>query len=281
MPSPIEFKPWGKIPRFDDVRMRITQKMHGTNAQIVIENDVDAGVMRIKAGSRTRYLTQENDNYGFARFVHDNAEDLIEILNEGTHYGEWCGPGINSGEGLKEKTLFLFNVPKFRHFIEHREHPQVSCVPILYEGPFSTDIIDQVFKWLKREGSHAVEPGTFDRVEGIVIEVAGKRFKKVFDVDDTGWAKSSTKTAIPAEVPADVSCLGSLARLENVLSKDSRLSEEFPKTFAQIIKMYYTDLIEDGLLKEEEKEKKKALSKFLPTMIKHHFSYKTWDENNF
>ncbi len=181
------FKSFGKMARLDTTRMRITQKMHGTNAQILIENDVEAGVMRIKAGSRTKYLTETNDNFGFAKWVNENAQDLIEILNEGRHYGEWCGPGINSGEGLKERTLFLFDVPRFRHFIEKREHPQVSCVPILYEGPFNTVTIDNVFGWLKREGSHAVEYGTFDKVEGIVVEVDGKRFKKVFNSEDTQW----------------------------------------------------------------------------------------------
>jgi ATP-dependent RNA circularization protein (DNA/RNA ligase family) len=39
----------------------ITEKIDGTNAQVVITEDG-----QVLAGSRTRFITPEDDNYGFA-----------------------------------------------------------------------------------------------------------------------------------------------------------------------------------------------------------------------
>src|SRR5882762_5274769 len=108
----MEFKSFGKIPRIDNIKISITQKIHGTNAQILIVEE--NGEKLLIPGSRTRWLSLGDDNYGFAKFCHDNKEEIIEKLGVGRHYGEWAGPGINAGEGLKEKTLFLFNWHHFK-----------------------------------------------------------------------------------------------------------------------------------------------------------------------
>ncbi len=65
-----------------------------------------------------------------------------------------------------------------------------------------------------------------------------------------------------------------MVRLQNVLSKDSRLIEFFPNSFAEIIKLYYTDLVADEILKEDDKPAKKQLSKMLPMMIREYFQDK-------
>src|ERR1700722_7041547 len=96
-----EFRSFGKIERIGKLYMSITQKIHGTNAQIYI--DCEEGKYTIIAGSRTRWLTPEDDNFGFAQWVSENQVDLCLTLGIGRHYGEWCGKGINSGEGLNEK----------------------------------------------------------------------------------------------------------------------------------------------------------------------------------
>src|ERR1043165_2902547 len=114
----MEFKSFNKILHIGKLYMSITQKIHGSNAQILIEESPDSGWIpaecgykdyNVYAGSRTRWLTPEDDNYGFCKWVMENRQELIEKLGPGRHFGEWAGPGINSGEGLKEKTLVLFN----------------------------------------------------------------------------------------------------------------------------------------------------------------------------
>lgn len=75
-------------------------KIHGTNAGILLEDG------ELVALSRKRRLTLQDDNYGFAAWVHQNAEDLMELFwdtNEGTTYwGEWCGKGIQAGVAVSE-----------------------------------------------------------------------------------------------------------------------------------------------------------------------------------
>ena len=118
------FKPWPKILRLEKKRPPVfTEKIDGTNACIVIayknpdENtiafkDVDRIITSIWAQSRTRLITPKNDNYGFAKWVEANWEDLLS-LGEGYHYGEWWGQGIQRGYGLTEKRFSLFNTRRW------------------------------------------------------------------------------------------------------------------------------------------------------------------------
>src|SRR5438105_3732245 len=85
----------------------VTEKIDGTNAQIFITEDGT-----IHFGSRSRWITPENDNYGFARWATEHKEDLLK-LGPGRHFGEWWGCGIQRGYGLKEKRFSLFNVMRW------------------------------------------------------------------------------------------------------------------------------------------------------------------------
>jgi len=123
-----EFKAWPKIPRSCGENVVITEKMDGTNSCIVIRDVVIVGVQ-----SRKRFITPEDDNYGFATWVKANEESLLS-LGEGHHYGEWVGPGIQKNpHNLLEKRLFLFNT-----FRWNENNPQLpsccSVVPVLYNG---------------------------------------------------------------------------------------------------------------------------------------------------
>lgn len=77
--SKVEFKSWGKIPRAIGEGVTITEKLDGTNACVVIQDGVIAGVQ-----SRNRFITPEDDNYGFARWVSENEHELLK-LGEGYH----------------------------------------------------------------------------------------------------------------------------------------------------------------------------------------------------
>lgn len=227
-----EFKPYPKIMNLDRLWMTITQKLHGTNAQVLVNGNY------IVPGSRTRFLSTSDDNYGFARFVEENRDFLIGMLGDGIHYGEWCGPGINSGEGLKEKSLFLFNHHKFKDVSLPKN---VFCVPVLFEGPFSHENITKTMQDLKVNGSQIV-PG-FKKVEGIVIQVGKEKFKCVFDKEETSWV--SKKERAPRET-IDVSNLIQKLRMEKLLSRDERYVREFPESLPSIVKDYIADLTSES-----------------------------------
>lgn len=173
----IAFVPFPKIARLNRDCV-ITEKLDGTNAQVEICEDGS-----VLAGSRSRYITPEADNFGFARWVKENEDDLRK-LGPGRHYGEWWGSGINRGYGLLkgEKRFSLFNVARW-------EDPTVrpACcyfVPILYRGPFLTYYVDSMIDVLRERGSFAA-PG-FMRPEGVIVwhEAARQLFKVTLDGDE-------------------------------------------------------------------------------------------------
>lgn len=169
------FEEFGKIPRLKRGCV-ITEKIDGTNAQIHI---TDEGEFLV--GSRSRYITPSEDNFGFAKWAHANKESLIN-LGPGRHYGEWWGSGIQRGYGLKngEKRFSLFNVGRWA------ETPLPDCVglvPVLYEGPFESSAVETAIEALRRDGS-AASPG-FMKPEGIIIYHAAARslFKVTLEKD--------------------------------------------------------------------------------------------------
>ena len=197
----IEFTPWPKIPRlFRDVV--ITEKIDGTNAAVVIEHTEDGrydeyafvpykalpdGIC-VAAQSRTRLITPESDNFGFATWVWANAEALVETLGEGRHFGEWWGSGIQRGYGLTkgEKRFSLFNTPRYtKPEFDLTQVPGLGTVPVLYEGPFSTYEVEACVEDLRSHGSVAA-PG-FDNPEGVItFHVAAQTaFKTTLEKDES------------------------------------------------------------------------------------------------
>lgn len=189
----------------------VTEKIDGTNAQVYIEHKaavpewedhrklvtVDAEDYILLAGSRTRWITPQADNFGFARWCFEHAEDLLK-LGPGRHFGEWWGLGIQRGYGLKEKRFSLFNTSRWVDQSQWTSHglrgplgdkqgyaPECcSVVPVLYQGLFSPVIDDHMITKLKANGSFAA-PGFMDP-EGVVIYhvAAGVGFKKTIKDDE-------------------------------------------------------------------------------------------------
>jgi hypothetical protein len=174
--STTEFKPWEKIHRLNR-QTCITEKIDGTNGVIYI--DENNGVF---AGSRNRWITPEDDNAGFARWVQEHKEDL-KGLGPGYHYGEWWGQGIQRGYGLKEKRFSLFNADRWA-----KDRPACChVVPVLAWVPSlaSKDLIEHVLQDLFTNGS-AAAPG-FMRPEGIVLfHTASREMFKVTLEKDAG-----------------------------------------------------------------------------------------------
>ena len=198
----IEFEPFAKIARLNR-NITITEKIDGTNGCIVIThvddidhiedengvfdrlfNSVDAHNVITKVGnyvvmaqSRNRFITPDRDNYGFARWVNEYAEELVSLLGAGRHYGEWWGAGIQSKYGLTgaDKRFSLFNTARWADEKSNLNEAisSLSVAPILYEGVWDQQEIDDALTYLDAYGSVAA-PG-FMRPEGIVVYHAALR----------------------------------------------------------------------------------------------------------
>lgn len=189
-----DFNPLPKMARLSR-QVVVTEKIDGTNASICIGEDGEFLV-----GSRTRWITQGDDNFGFARWAHDHKEELL-AMGPGHHFGEWWGSGIQRGYGLPkgEKRFSLFNVLRWcLHGEIPREFPTqdpriaktqdvlpacCGLVPVLYEGLFDTARVDGTMTHLGATGS-AASPG-FMKPEGIVVfhTAANMCFKKTLGND--------------------------------------------------------------------------------------------------
>ena len=200
------FEPFPKLTRFSH-DWTITEKIDGTNAQILIlpagdprldtcggpAIGTDINDLTVIAGSRTRLLTPEDDNYGFAKWVQRNATELVG-LGEGRHFGEWCGLGINRNYSLKEKRFALFNALRWT---DNPDKPEcVDVVPTLGSGYFDNpgQAAASILADLKQDGS-VYSPG-FMKPEGVVMyhRPSNTLFKKTFDYDEAGkWAENQTR----------------------------------------------------------------------------------------
>jgi len=172
------FQPFPKIPRLSRDAV-VTEKLDGTNAQVIITEDG-----RVIAASRKRLITVGDDNFGFASWVKDNEEELLN-LGVGRHYGEWWGKGIQRGYSKPDRTFSLFNVNRW--WDDEVRPSCCSVVPILMEAPFDEPgLSHKCMKILKEEGSFAA-PG-YMNPEGIVIyhKQSGNLYKKTFEHDTDG-----------------------------------------------------------------------------------------------
>ncbi len=176
----LPFVPWPKTPRIDRAMWcMITEKIDGTNAQIVINDEGKLAAI----GSRNRWIKPGDDNYGFAAWVVANKEEIETTLGPGTHFGEWWGSGIQRGYGLHagDKRFSLFNAHRWaRHVAEGGSLPaNVYWVPVLFEGQFTKGQVAVAMAELAGGGSIAA-PG-FSNPEGICIYINGSTMKHTFD----------------------------------------------------------------------------------------------------
>lgn len=152
----------------------ITEKIDGTNACVFIGEDGE-----FLTGSRSRWITPAEDNFGFSKWAHYHKEELLE-LGPGRHFGEWWGAGIQRRYGLAEKRFSLFNTVRWG------ESRPACCyvVPVLYQGANEPEAVSAALELLAYGGSHAA-PGFMDP-EGVVIfhTAANIGFKKTLKKDE-------------------------------------------------------------------------------------------------
>ena len=172
----------------------VREKIDGTNACIFIG---EGGEFLV--GSRTRWITPEQDNHGFAKWAYENRDDLMN-LGPGRHFGEWWGCGINRGYGLKEKRFSLFNVQRWcsadqepkqiitsdPRIVEFQQQAPACCwlVPVLWHGEFDTAMVTAILESMREQGSTAA-PGYMNPEGVVVFHTAGNvGFKKTLDKDE-------------------------------------------------------------------------------------------------
>lgn len=193
----MEFKEFPKMARLSR-EIITTEKIDGTNASVFIQDIALEDMSKedpkiitiidklsIRAGSRTKWITPQDDNAGFAKWVKENTEELVK-LGEGHHFGEWWGSGIQRGYGLTkgDKRFSLFNTYRWADDGTDQRPSCCSVVPVLYKGDFDTEKIDQVLVTLASNGSYA-SPG-FMKPEGIIVwhTAANIGFKKTIEKDE-------------------------------------------------------------------------------------------------
>lgn len=209
MSPAVEFESWGKTPRlFRD--MIITEKVDGTNAairivpvEILTPEDHPIAIQKtlnvaLFAQSRNRMITPENDNYGFAEWVCENADTLAQDLYLGMHYGEWWGQGIQREYDVDYRSFALFNSRKMGKDGWFKT-PNVRAVPTLAKRTFDQGVIEETLRDLRENGSHLNRD--FKNPEGIIVyhSQIGQGFKVTLDNNDKGkWEALET-----AEAPLD------------------------------------------------------------------------------
>lgn len=198
----------------------ITEKIDGTNGLIYVDytdSEYSESIPEtskywtsdgtlVAAGSRSRWISPDNDNHGFAKWVWENG-DVLAQLGQGHHYGEWWGSGIQRGYGLPkgEKRFSLFNVGRWRDPqaevpISFRENSSTNEIPVLdqlrvvpvvaytKDALYDFDVVaahNAAKDVLTRLGSRVSyrEGVRFERPEGLMLywEAANMYMKAPFD----------------------------------------------------------------------------------------------------
>jgi hypothetical protein len=173
----IEFKAFDKIARLNR-EVIVTEKIDGTNGVIYIGDDFST----FRAGSRWRWVTPGDDNFGFAAWAEANREELIKGLGPGYHYGEWWGAGIQRRYGLSEKRFSLFNVSRWGDVVARPACCHV--VPELARGLDIRETVERALATLRTGGSVAAQG--FMKPEGVVAfhTASGMLFKVTLEKDE-------------------------------------------------------------------------------------------------
>jgi|ERR1035437_1038208 hypothetical protein len=285
-----KFESFPDIKKLGTAVLFITQKIHGANAQVFIYRDykvletvpLDAKVedyqskypdkelglepdygtsylvemfTNLACGSRSQWVSPGKDNFGFAEMVYANKQEFIDKLGLGRHYGEWAGSGINSGEGLKQKTFVLFDHWKFPP--ERPLPPNTVVVPVLYSGPFDMSKVEECMNDLRANGSKLV--AGFMRPEGVVVRIKGERYKVVFQDEEAKWKDADpeyqkNKSREENKAAEKYGHLLQPMRLEKLLSRDEVYLKEYPKSMGKIVTDYFTDLIKEDQVQGTEVE---------------------------
>ncbi len=158
--SEVEFRGFPKVTRLLEQEIVVTEKIDGTNGLVFVSAE-DLSV--VKAGSRNKWVTPDDDNHGFAKWVEENKEDL-KNLGHGYHYGEWWGQGIQRRYNMDTKVFSLFHVPK------GAKKPECcDVVPVLYKGILNPEWLDNIQRGISFSHAAAKYGKHFADPEGVMV----------------------------------------------------------------------------------------------------------------
>lgn len=161
-----DFKKWPSIEKFSDVYATAQRfgvksviytpkiKLHGTNAGIHIHEG------KFYPQKRTSFITVDDDNAGFAKFVATLPSLQGKWSGDLIIYGEWAGSGIQKTDAvskLSQKIFFVFSVydplfekwytlPEDLQYTIHSvfgDHPQIKVIPDYGYDNIYVDFTDQ------------------------------------------------------------------------------------------------------------------------------------------
>lgn len=123
--------------------------------------------------------------------MQDNKEELVDLLGEGYHYGEWWGQGIQRRYDMDRKVFSLFNVNRWGELCNHDPDESIcDVVPFkIFElqellptwnksnqfmtyndNAFFDDIIDEASLYFLKKSRAAEKYGkNFTNPEGFMI----------------------------------------------------------------------------------------------------------------
>lgn len=215
-----KYPAFDKIPRLNR-EFWITEKIDGTNGliqirelepgdytpsgngeyaiqpgeRVVAPSSPDGTAYGVRAGSRNKWLTVYEDNFGFAEWVHENALTLAVDLGKGRHYGEFYGRGIQRTYGLDGRRFALFNAKRW-HETEFTT-PKLEVAPVVSVATHSLSFEAHVaVESLREFGSLAVDG--WPDPEGVVIyhTAAKQSFKVTLHNDDGGKAQAASAQGV-------------------------------------------------------------------------------------
>lgn len=108
------------------VKYKAKIKIHGTNAAVQIKNDGS-----VVAQSRTSIISPSKDNAGFARWVEDNKDKWQNVSKNIIIFGEFAGPGIQSGVAVNKIPNKIFAVFSARRLNENGAEDELITDPVL------------------------------------------------------------------------------------------------------------------------------------------------------
>lgn len=203
-------------PEVEGIEVGVTYifpKIDGTNASVWFDNG-------LKTGSRTKEITPENDNAGFAKFVQSSAK-LNQFFKEFPDvylYGEWLVPhSLKTYKDTAWKKFYIFDVMQNDKFIPYEFYkPMLEKYNLDYISPIAiiqNGSEDQYVKLLQNN-NFLIEDGN-GIGEGIVIKnyYFENKYKR------TTWAKIVTSEFKEVLVSAP--------EMKGVLTIEERITKHF------------------------------------------------------
>jgi len=136
--------------------VRITEKIHGTNSRVGLVKDDGLEFM---CGTHHRRVKQENAKGRLSSYWRPLTDDMKKMLRDlsgakerdAIVFGEIYGPKIQSMDyGLAEKSYAVFDISIDGEYLNWEDVKRacddwgIRTVPLLYEGPFSVAVLEQL-----------------------------------------------------------------------------------------------------------------------------------------